>query len=207
VTVLWVGHVRRNVSRLISHRHHPPGEPTGGVVRSDLNANLMEVEAVWQMPGSRSCRLGVSFGPDSNLYSFPQGHPMSKARSRLFEASIRELAESSGKEKVTIVGPVRAIEQDVLRFHTRMYVDFVKESSEIGSGYLDYGDTPSFKGVFETSLFQVGNTMNGFRLISRGDFDHFFNPIGGLHHARRDRAAGFCVFNDAAIAICRLLDY
>ena len=157
------------------------------------------------MPGSRDCRLGVSFGPESNLYSFPQGHPMSKARSRLFEASIRELAESSGKEKMTIVGPIRAADQDVLLFHTRAYVDFVRESSEIGSGYLDYGDTPSFKGVFEASLFPVGNTLNGLELVLKGDFDHFFNPIGGLHHARRDRAGGFCVFNDAAIAICSLL--
>lgn len=158
------------------------------------------------MPGSRSCRLGVSFGPESNLYSFPQGHPMNKARSQLFEASLRELAQSSGKEKVTIVGPVRATEQDVLLFHTRTYVDFVRESSEIGSGYLDYGDTPSFKGVFEASLFPVGSTLNGLELVLKGDFDHFFNPIGGLHHARRDRAGGFCVFNDAAIAISSLLE-
>jgi acetoin utilization protein AcuC len=193
---------------LPTHHQNAPGTLRGSTrcaVRGDLNANLTDVEAAWQMPDSRSCRLGISFGPESNLYSFPQGHPMSKARSQLFEVSIRELAQSSGKEKVTIVSPVRAAEQDVLLFHTKAYMDFVRESSETGSGYLDYGDTPSFKGIFETSLFPVGNTLNGLDLISKGDFDHFFNPIGGLHHARRDGAAGFCVFNDASIAICKLL--
>jgi acetoin utilization protein AcuC len=158
------------------------------------------------MTDSRSCRLGVSFGIESSLYSFPAGHPMNKERSQLFDASIRKLAEPDGNERVTIVGPVRAAEQDVLLFHTKDYVNFVKESSEIGSGYLDYGDTPSFKGVFEASLFPVGNTLNGLELVLKKDFDHFFNPIGGLHHARKDRAGGFCVFNDAAIAICKLLE-
>jgi acetoin utilization protein AcuC len=158
------------------------------------------------MSGHRGCRVGVSFGPESDLYSFPQGHPMNKTRTRIFEPTLRELAKSSGKERVTIVSPVQAEERDALLFHTKAYVEFVRESSEIGSGYLDYGDTPSFKGVFEASLFPVGNTLNGMKLIAKGDFDHFFNPIGGLHHARRDRAGGFCVFNDAAIAICRLLE-
>ena len=170
-----------------------------------LNANLADLEAAGHMPGSKRCRLGVSFGPESDLYSFPQGHPMNSARTQIFGPSIMEIARAN-KESVTIVPPVRAREQDALLFHTKAYVDFVRESSEIGSGYLDYGDTPSFKGVFEASLFPVGNTLNGLRLISKGDFDHFFNPIGGLHHARRDRAGGFCVFNDAAIATCRLLE-
>ena len=157
------------------------------------------------MNSPRKCRVGVSFGPESDLYSFPEGHPMNKARTRMFEASIRSLALSSGKDRLTIVDPVRSGEEDALLFHTKAYVDFVRDSSEIGSGYLDYGDTPSFKGVFEASLYPVGNTLNGLKLVLQGDFDHFFNPIGGLHHARRDRAGGFCVFNDAAIAVCRLL--
>ncbi len=133
---------------------------------------------------------------------------MNSARTDLFAESIVRLAElgKRGNPNITMVGPVQAREQDLLLFHTRAYVDFVKESSKVGVGYLDYGDTPSFKGVYDASLFPVGNTLNGLDLILKGKFDHFFNPIGGLHHARRDRAGGFCVFNDAAIAICKLLE-
>lgn len=82
----------------------------------------------------------------------------------------------------------------------------MKQSSEVGIGNLDYGDTPSFKGVFEASLLPVGSTLNGLNLVLEGKPDHFFNPIGSLHHARRDRASGFCVFNDAAIAINELIE-
>lgn len=157
----------------------------------------------------RDCSLGISFGPESSLYSFPAGHPMNSFRTELFADSIRRMLEkgkSGGTEIVTLVSPVAANEKDLLLFHTKEYVDFVRESSKVGTGTLDYGDTPSFKGVFEASLYPVGNTLNGLRLILKGEFSHFFNPIGGLHHARRDRAGGFCVFNDAAIAVCALLE-
>jgi acetoin utilization protein AcuC len=50
-------------------------------------------------------------------------------------------------------------------------------------------------------MYPVGSTLRGFESIMSGEVDHFFNPVGGLHHARRERAGGFCVFNDAAIVI------
>ncbi len=158
------------------------------------------------MPESRSCRLGVSFGQESELYSFPEGNPMNSSRTTLFADAIGRLAESGGSGRLTLIAPRQASEKDLTVFHTPEYVNFVKASSRVGEGYLDYGDTPSFKGVYEASLYPVGNTLNGLDLIVKGKFDHFFNPVGGLHHARRDRAGGFCVFNDAAIAICRLLE-
>ncbi|MEM3530173.1 MAG: acetoin utilization protein AcuC, partial [Nitrososphaerales archaeon] len=63
------------------------------------------------------------------------------------------------------------------------------------------GDTPAFKGIFEAACYVVGSTLLGLDMIMKKEFNHIFNPIGGMHHARRDRAAGFCVFNDIAIAI------
>jgi acetoin utilization protein AcuC len=156
------------------------------------------------------CRLGVSFGPESSLYSFPSGNPMNSSRTELFAASIERLQRDGEKEDVTkaitVLGPKAAREEDLLLFHAKAYVDFVRESSAIGKGSLDYGDTPSFKGVYEASLYPVGDTLNGVRLVLNGEFDHFFNPVGGLHHARSGRAGGFCVFNDAAIAVCQLLE-
>lgn len=122
-----------------------------------------------------------------------------------FEASLEELEKSEGG-RIVVVNPTAGTEEDLLRFHTREYVEFVKRSSDRGDGCLDEGDTPAFKGVYEASLVPVGSTVNGVRLVLDGRLDHFFNPVGGLHHSRPDRAAGFCVFNDAAIAICELLE-
>jgi len=151
------------------------------------------------VPGSSGCRLGVSYGRESELYSFPYPHPMNRSRTELFADW---LGSANGVE---IVSPVPASEQDLLLFHTAEYVSFVRKSSELGEGHLDYSDTPSFRGVYEASLFTVGNTLNGLRLVLEGRLDHFFNPVGGLHHAREGAAAGFCVFNDAAVAIGRAL--
>jgi acetoin utilization protein AcuC len=150
----------------------------------------------------QACRLGISYGPESDLYSFPGAHPMNKARTAIFSEAVRSLGEGSG---VTVVRPEEASEKDLLMFHTKAYVDFVRESSERGTGNLDYGDTPSFKGVYEASLYPVGSTLLGVKMVLEHKVDHFFNPIGGLHHARRDRAGGFCVFNDAGVAIEYLL--
>ncbi|MDA4124375.1 MAG: acetoin utilization protein AcuC [Thaumarchaeota archaeon] len=158
------------------------------------------------MSEARRCRLGVSFGRESELYSFPEGNPMNSSRTTLFADAIGRLAQSSGSGKLDLVEPIQASEKDLTTFHAQEYVDFVKASSRMGEGYLDYGDTPSFKGVYEASLYPVGNTLNGLDLIIKGKFDHFFNPVGGLHHARKERAGGFCVFNDVAIAISRLLE-
>jgi acetoin utilization protein AcuC len=148
---------------------------------------------------SSGCRLGVSFGKDSELYSFPYPHPMNKSRIELF-------AEWLGSAKeIEMVKPIPANEWDLLLFHTPEYVSLVRESSRLGVGFLDYADTPSFKGVYEASLFPVGSTMDGLERVLEGKVDHFFNPVGGLHHAREGMAGGFCVFNDAAIVIRKAL--
>jgi acetoin utilization protein AcuC len=123
----------------------------------------------------------------------------------LFRESLGKMAKSPRSGGLTIVEPRAASAEDLLLFHDPEYVQLVKESSEHGEGLLDRGDTPAFKGVYEASLFPVGNSLNGLRLVLSGDFDHFFNPIGGLHHARSDSAGGFCVFNDAGVAIKKAL--
>lgn len=129
---------------------------------------------------------------------------MNSSRTELFSSSVRKL--SADRKIVSILKPVPAREEELLLFHSQEYVTFVKESSKLGKGFLDYGDTPSFKGVFEASLFPVGNSLSGLEHVMNGKFDHCFNPVGGLHHARRERAGGFCVFNDAAIVISKSLE-
>jgi acetoin utilization protein AcuC len=80
-------------------------------------------------------------------------------------------------------------------------------ASKQGGVLLDRGDTPAFKGAFEVSLYVVGSTLAALDVVMAGRDDrerrvcHAFNPIGGLHHARRDSAGGFCIFNDIGVAI------
>lgn len=147
--------------------------------------------------------LGVSYGPQSSLYSFPDGHPLNSTRTKLFGSKLSETAASLNR--LSVIEPVSCSDQDLRLFQTDEYIEFVRRSSEKGTGFLDYGDTPSFPGVFEASKYTVGSSLSGFNGVLSGEFDHFFNPVGGLHHARRDRAGGFCVFNDCAIAISKAI--
>lgn len=143
------------------------------------------------------CRVCVFIGERLSKYSFPDGHPLSSKRVERFF----RLLEDARLENVDKCSPVLAHEEAILLFHLPEYVEFVKKASSLGTGYLDYGDTPAFPGVFEASSYVVGATLLGLDKVMRGESHHAFNPVGGLHHARRGRAGGFCVFNDAAIAI------
>lgn len=145
--------------------------------------------------------LAVFYGEDLRKYSFPSGHPFSVKRVERYW----EFLSKSGliDSAVKVCDPVRANEEDILTFHIQEYVNFVKKASEIGIGYLDRGDTPAFKGVFHASAYVVGTTLRALEMVMLNEAYNAFNPVGGLHHAWRDRASGFCVFNDAAIAIVK----
>ena len=152
-----------------------------------------------------ACKVGVAWGNELLRYSFPEPHPFNIGRVAVFREEINSLDESIEK-MVVRVNPEQATLEDLLLFHEAGYIDLVRRMSEEGRGYLDYGDTPAFRGCYEASLYVVGSTLKLVKLILRGELDHGFNPIGGLHHARRGSAGGFCIFNDAAIAIKYLLD-
>ncbi|HSC16550.1 MAG TPA: acetoin utilization protein AcuC [Gammaproteobacteria bacterium] len=137
-------------------------------------------------------------GPEIARYGFPQGHPFGTDRHGAFMARL----EQSPVAKSLIRKSARAATRAELEyFHTPAYVDRVIELSKRGSGFLDAGDTPAFPGVYEAAANVVGGTLEALAAIVAGPARRAFIPIGGLHHAARDGAAGFCVFNDCGVAI------
>lgn len=144
--------------------------------------------------------VAVIYGEALSRYGFGGSHPLGTDRLQAFWSKFQ--SEGLDKSKnVKIEDPVLAEEKVLLDFHSKTYVDFVKQASVVGTGFLDYGDTPAFPGVFEASSYVVGSTLLALDLVMKGKVDHAFNPIGGLHHAKRDVAGGFCVFNDIGVAI------
>ncbi len=131
-------------------------------------------------------------------YGFPQGHPLSIDRQGAFLQAAQG-AELAARARVmaSLPAPREAIE----RFHFAEYVDRVIALSQSGEGYLDYGDTPAVRGMYEIAVHVVGAGLDGLARIMRGEAKRSFQPIGGLHHARREGAAGFCVFNDIGVVI------
>lgn len=111
------------------------------------------------------------------------------------------LFEKKGREKVRHYQPRAATLEELMLVHSREYIEFVKRMSEKGEGYLDYGDTPAYKGCFELTSLRVGGSLHGADLIMSGEVSHAFNPGGGFHHATRDAAGGFCIFNDIVMSV------
>jgi acetoin utilization protein AcuC len=159
-----------------------------------------------QLAHDKMSRLLVCYGPQSELYSFPKGHPMNNARTILFGKTLaRTRRKEGGHDGIKFVAPRLAKVEELELFHTSDYIELVRRLSRSGDGYLDFPDTPAFPGVYDAASYVVGGTLNGLESVRLGDCKHFFNPVGGLHHATRNSASGFCVFNDAAIAISKLL--
>jgi acetoin utilization protein AcuC len=142
------------------------------------------------------CRVCVVKGEELLRYSFPPPHPFNSTRAARFwdVLGTLELGEID-------VEPEKADEETVELFHEKRHFEFVRQASALGTGYIDDGDTPAFKGVLEAAEFAVGSTVACVEMVMSGEVDHGFNPVGGLHHARRDVTAGFCVFNDIGVAI------
>lgn len=148
------------------------------------------------------CNSAVIVGKELSAYSFGEKHPLNSKRLEAFWSTLVNL-EPMRTGTLKVLQPTLSDEGTVALFHEKKYIDFVKESSITGSGYLDSGDTPSFKGVFDASLYVTGSTILALETVfnKTNAIEHAFNPIGGLHHARRNAAGGFCVFNDIGIVI------
>jgi len=137
-------------------------------------------------------------GPAIAAYGFPGNHPFGVDR---HDAFLRELERSACWPGLTRLAPRAATRAELEYFHTAEYLERVAEASRSGQGFLDDGDTPAFPGVYEAAANVVGAVLEALEQIMAGPVRRAFVPIAGLHHAGRDRAAGFCVFNDCGVAI------
>lgn len=131
-------------------------------------------------------------------YGFGNDHPFGPDRHDAFQA---ELAGAALGDVIRYADPRRASVEELALFHTPDYIEFVSRKSQEGSGFLDAGDTPVFQGMFEAASDVVGTTLAAVDAVMEGSTSHAFVPIAGLHHAARDHASGFCVFNDCGVAV------
>ncbi|HET9475141.1 MAG TPA: hypothetical protein VFO82_14675 [Steroidobacteraceae bacterium] len=131
-------------------------------------------------------------------YGFPDGHPFGQDRHAAFFA---EFSARGLDKRVRVVETRAATRSELESFHTAQYIDLVANRSLTGEGYLDAGDTPAWRGVYEAAADVVGATLLAAEEIMAGRVRRGFVPIAGLHHAARGGAAGFCVFNDCGVAV------
>jgi acetoin utilization protein AcuC len=146
---------------------------------------------------------------DEALLAYDMGeHPLDPVRVELTIALARELGVLD-RDGVRMLRPEPASEELLARVHRPEYIAAVKAAPDdpffTGWG-LNTPDNPVFDGMHEASARIVGATVAAAEAVWRADTLRGVNVAGGLHHAMPSRASGFCVYNDPAIAISRLLD-
>ncbi len=148
----------------------------------------------------------VIFHPAYAKYAFGEDHPFSPVRVEMMLDLLKALGHP-----VRTIEPEPARYEDILSVHEDYYVRRVEELSagEEVPDCADYGlgtpDNPAFPGMDEAARWLVGGTLHGARLICEGGEKRVLQLGGGLHHARRNYASGFCIYNDLAIAIQYLI--
>nr|AOE43209.1 histone deacetylase family protein type-1 histone deacetylase [Rostrostelium ellipticum] len=149
---------------------------------------------------------------DVGNYFYGSYHPMKPHRLCLTNS----LVVNYGLHKyMDVYKARRADRQDLLKFHSSDYVDFLER---VTPGTLaDYKDAvkkfhigedcPVFPGLYDYCQVYTGGSIEGALKLNAGMYDVAINWSGGLHHARKDEASGFCYINDIVLAILELLKH
>lgn len=125
-----------------------------------------------------------------------------------------ELVSAYGMlDKMHILRAKRASAETMSRFHTDEYVHFLsrvtpetwEELTYHGSRFLVGDDNPAFEGVFEFCSISAGGSIAAAKRLADGATDIAINWAGGLHHAKKREASGFCYINDIVLGILELL--
>ncbi|KAF0039692.1 hypothetical protein F2P81_007927 [Scophthalmus maximus] len=116
-------------------------------------------------------------------------------------------------KKMMVFKPYKASQHDMCRFHSEDYIDFLQKVSPNNmQGFtkslntFNVGDDcPVFPGLFEFCSRYTGASLQGATQLNHKICDISINWAGGLHHAKKFEASGFCYVNDIVISILELL--
>jgi acetoin utilization protein AcuC len=152
----------------------------------------------------------VFHGPSLTSYSFSDDHPLQPSRDQLTMSLLAGLGwlDTPG---VSVDQPRPATLSELLTAHTFPYIQAVQAAQAIARGERPatnlgiYGlgteDCPLFAGIHDAPALLAGASLGAMQAILDGRALHAYSPAGGMHHAMRARAAGFCIYNDIVVAI------
>ncbi|ORZ08011.1 hypothetical protein BCR41DRAFT_381797 [Lobosporangium transversale] len=160
-------------------------------------------------------RVSYFYDDDVGNYTYGYGHPMKPHRVRMCHSLVTNYGLY---KKMDVIRPKRATARQMTRFHNDEYVDFLyrlapemvggEGMSEQTKQLFNLGDDcPVFDGLFEFCSISAGGSIAAANKLLRGESDISINWAGGLHHAKKTEASGFCYINDIVLAILELLRY
>jgi len=166
---------------------------------------------VSQNPGTRP-RVDYFYDEQIGNYHYGANHPMRPHRVRL----THHLIVAYGMYKnMNVFRPKPATFKDFTAFHTDEYITFLKSVTPLNmveenfrsvlERYNICEDCPVFDGLYDYCQAYTGGSLGGAARINEGATDIVINWAGGLHHAKKGEASGFCYTNDIVLAILELL--
>lgn len=157
-------------------------------------------------------QVAYFYDPEIGNFYYGQGHPMKPHRMRM----AHDLLHSYGMlEKMEVYQPEMATEEDMTKFHTDDYVEFLRlvtpdnqhEHLRQLKRFNVGEDCPVFDGLYQFCQLYTGGSIGGAVRLNAGLNDVAVNWSGGLHHGKKCEASGFCYINDIVLAILELLKY
>ncbi|KAJ5722347.1 hypothetical protein N7488_000382 [Penicillium malachiteum] len=157
-------------------------------------------------------KVAYFYDSDVGNYAYVSGHPMKPHRIRMTHSLVMNYGLY---KKMEIYRAKPASKYEMTQFHTDEYIDFLskvtpdnmdsfgKEQSRYNVG----DDCPVFDGLFEFCGISAGGSMEGAARLNRNKCDVAVNWAGGLHHAKKSEASGFCYVNDIVLGILELLRF
>ncbi|MDH5644408.1 MAG: acetoin utilization protein AcuC, partial [Candidatus Heimdallarchaeota archaeon] len=156
----------------------------------------------------------LTYSDEFLKYSLGPNHPMRPDRivaaMSLMDYHLRD------NDDFKIIGPNPVDPSTLTLAHTEEYITLMKKLSvpdsnsyeDIEKGLFFYGlgtsDCPVFDHMAEVSDLIVGSTLTAAQSILNNEFSNAFVLLAGLHHASRERASGFCYYNDINVTIRKL---
>lgn len=172
-----------------------------------------------EIPSARECRpiqeYGTLLGPCSIRITFSALVTLSSRILIHFIVTFWAFLCVASQE---VYKPRRASPDELRQFHAADYIDFLqrvtpdncqefsKQLTKFNVGRSG-GDCPLFDGLFEFCQLYTAGSIDGARKLMAGSSDIAINWAGGLHHAKKSEASGFCYTNDIVLAILELLKF
>ena len=160
------------------------------------------------------CVLQVAYFYDAEVgnYYYGQGHPMKPHRIRMAH---NLLLHYGVYKNLDVYKPVPANFEDLTRFHSDDYIEFMRKVTPENQyeflrelkRYNVGEDCPVFDGLYDYCRTYTGGSMGGALKINRQEHNTVINWAGGLHHAKKSEASGFCYVNDIVLATLELLKH
>lgn len=151
--------------------------------------------------------------PSVALHHYGPGHPMKPYRLAL----THDLILSYGlHERMKVYRGSKASVEQLTKFHAEDYISFLRkltpdnvrlEIQKWGARFNIGDDCPVFDGLFDFCATSAGSSLLAAAHLARGSASIAINWSGGLHHAKRGEASGFCYVNDIVLAILELLRF